>query len=48
MLRYIQFVTEFSMRVTGKIQKFKIRDAMKVQLGLQDEKTALVHRLRTA
>jgi len=38
--RYIEFVTEFPMTVTGKIQKFKIREAMKVQLGLQDEKTA--------
>jgi fatty-acyl-CoA synthase len=38
--RYIQFVTEFPMTVTGKVQKFKIRDAMKVQLGLVDEKTA--------
>ena len=38
--RYIQFVTEFPLTVTGKIQKFKIRDAMKVQLGLVDEKTA--------
>ena len=38
--RYIQFVTEFPMTVTGKIQKFKIRDAMKAQLGLVDEKTA--------
>ena len=38
--RYIQFVTEFPMTVTGKIQKFKIRDAMKAQLGLLDEKTA--------
>jgi fatty-acyl-CoA synthase len=26
--------------VTGKIQKFKIRDAMTEQLGLQQEKTA--------
>ena len=38
--KYIQFVTEFPMTVTGKIQKFKIRDAMKVQLGLVDERTA--------
>ena len=38
--RYIQFVTEFPMTVTGKIQKFKIREAMKVQLELVDEKTA--------
>jgi len=28
------------MTVTGKIQKFKIREAMKAQLGLLDEKTA--------
>ena len=38
--RYIEFVTEFPMTVTGKIQKFKIRNAMKEQLGLVDEKTA--------
>ncbi|RZI92924.1 MAG: AMP-binding protein [Variovorax sp.] len=38
--KYIQFVTEFPMTVTGKIQKFKIRDAMKSQLGLDEEKTA--------
>ena len=38
--RYIEFVPEFPMTVTGKIQKFKIRDAMKAQLGLLDEKTA--------
>ena len=38
--RYIQFVTEFPMTVTGKIQKFKIRDEMKAQLGLDEEKTA--------
>ncbi len=38
--RYIQFVAEFPMTVTGKIQKFKIRDAMKAQLGLTEDKTA--------
>ncbi len=38
--KYIRFVTAFPMTVTGKIQKFKIRDAMKEQLGLADEKTA--------
>jgi len=38
--RYIRFVTEFPMTVTGKIQKFKIRDAMKQQLGLHEEITA--------
>jgi fatty-acyl-CoA synthase len=38
--RYIRFVAEFPMTVTGKIQKYKIRDAMKEQLGLQEAKTA--------
>jgi fatty-acyl-CoA synthase len=38
--RYIRFVTEFPMTVTGKIQKFKIRDAMKDQLGLGETNKA--------
>lgn len=38
--RYICFVDAFPMTVTGKIQKFKIRDAMKDQLGLAEAKTA--------
>ena len=38
--RYIRFVTSFPMTVTGKIQKFRIRDEMKDQLGLAEEKTA--------
>ncbi len=38
--RYIRFVSEFPMTVTGKIQKFKIRDEMKQQLGLHEDKTA--------
>lgn len=38
--RYIRFVEAFPMTVTGKIQKFKIRDAMKDQLGLAEAKTA--------
>lgn len=38
--RYIQFVSAFPMTVTGKIQKFKIREAMAEQLGLEQEKTA--------
>ncbi|NML47289.1 AMP-binding protein [Ramlibacter sp. G-1-2-2] len=38
--RYIRFVDAFPMTVTGKIQKFKIRDAMKAELGLQEDKTA--------
>ncbi len=38
--RHIRFVAEFPMTVTGKIQKFKIREAMKEQLGLQESRTA--------
>ena len=38
--RYIRFVAGFPMTVTGKIQKFRIRDEMKNQLGLQENKTA--------
>jgi len=38
--RYIRFVDGFPMTVTGKIQKFKIRDAMKDQLGLAEQTTA--------
>ncbi|HRW71968.1 AMP-binding protein [Ottowia sp.] len=38
--RYIRFVAEFPMTVTGKIQKFRIRDAMKEELGISEQKTA--------
>ncbi len=38
--RYIRFVTSFPMTVTGKIQKFKIRDEMKDQLGLVESQSA--------
>ncbi len=38
--RYIRFVDEFPMTVTGKIQKFKIRDAMVEELGISEQKTA--------
>jgi len=38
--RYIRFVDSFPMTVTGKIQKFKIREAMKSQLGLEEAHTA--------
>ena len=38
--RYVKFVEGFPMTVTGKIQKFKIREAMKGRLGLDEEKTA--------
>jgi fatty-acyl-CoA synthase len=38
--RYICFVTEFPMTVTGKIQKFLIRQQMIERLGLKEQKTA--------
>ncbi|NML28578.1 AMP-binding protein [Zoogloea dura] len=38
--RYISFVDSFPMTVTGKIQKFQIREKMKQTLGLQDSATA--------
>ncbi len=38
--KYIRFVAGFPMTVTGKIQKFRIRDAMKAELGLEEQKTA--------
>ena len=38
--RYIRFVDEIPMTVTGKPQKFKMRDAMVEELGLQQVETA--------
>jgi fatty-acyl-CoA synthase len=38
--RYIKFVDAFPMTVTGKIQKFQIREQMKRELGLDEAKTA--------
>jgi fatty-acyl-CoA synthase len=38
--RYIRFVDSFPMTVTGKIQKFIMREQMIAELGLQEEKTA--------
>ena len=38
--RYIRFVEAFPQTVTGKIQKFKIRDQMKDELGLVEPETA--------
>jgi len=38
--RYIKFVDEFPMTVTGKIQKFLMREQMIAELGLQQEQTA--------
>jgi fatty-acyl-CoA synthase len=38
--RYIRFVESFPQTVTGKIQKFKIRETMMAELGLTEERTA--------
>jgi fatty-acyl-CoA synthase len=38
--RYIRFVTDFPMTVTGKIQKFRMREQMLSELGLSVEQTA--------
>ncbi len=38
--RYVRFVDEFPMTVTGKIQKFKMRDRMIDELGLAEPDTA--------
>ena len=37
---YIRFTDSFPMTVTGKIQKFQIRERMKQELGLTDDATA--------
>jgi fatty-acyl-CoA synthase len=38
--RYVEFVDEFPMTVTGKIQKFMMRDQVESRLGLKAAKTA--------
>jgi fatty-acyl-CoA synthase len=38
--RYVRFVDEFPMTVTGKIQKFIIREQMKSELALAEDATA--------
>jgi fatty-acyl-CoA synthase len=38
--RYVKFVESFPMTVTGKVQKFLIREAMIQELGLEAAKTA--------
>jgi fatty-acyl-CoA synthase len=38
--RYIRFVSEFPMTITGKVQKFAMRDHMVRELGLSEVKTA--------
>jgi fatty-acyl-CoA synthase len=38
--RYVRFVEEFPMTITGKIQKFRIREMMKQELNLAEGRTA--------
>ena len=38
--RYVRFVSEFPMTVTGKIQKFQMRRALAEELGLTEAETA--------
>jgi fatty-acyl-CoA synthase len=38
--RYVKFVTAFPQTVTGKIQKFKMREAMRSELGIAEQETA--------
>lgn len=38
--RYIRFCDEFPMTVTGKVQKFKMREVSIQELGLQEQNTA--------
>jgi fatty-acyl-CoA synthase len=38
--RYIRFVDEFPMTVTGKVKKFVMRETMLDELGLRDDSTA--------
>ncbi len=38
--RYVQFVSDFPMTVTGKVQKFKMRQTVEERLGLKRAETA--------
>jgi fatty-acyl-CoA synthase len=38
--RYVKFVDEFPMTVTGKVQKFIMRERMMAELGVTAAKTA--------
>ena len=39
--RYIKFVASFPMTVTGKVQKYLIREQMSEELGLKQENSAV-------
>ena len=38
--KHIRFVEEFPMTVTGKVQKFIMRETMITELGIEEVKTA--------
>ncbi|MEJ6591779.1 MAG: AMP-binding protein [SAR86 cluster bacterium] len=38
--RYVRFTDDFPMTVTGKVQKFKMREVSMQELGLQEQQTA--------
>jgi fatty-acyl-CoA synthase len=38
--KYVRFVEAFPQTVTGKIQKFRIREAMRKELGIEEQETA--------
>ena len=38
--RYVRFVNDFPMTVTGKVQKYLIREQLRQELGIEAEKTA--------
>jgi fatty-acyl-CoA synthase len=38
--RYVECVSEFPMTVTGKVQKFKLRERAIEELGLREVQTA--------
>ena len=38
--RHIRFVSEFPMTITGKVQKFAMRETMVKELGISEERTA--------
>ena len=36
--RYVRFVSEFPMTITGKVQKYLMREQMRGELGLSEQK----------
>jgi len=38
--RYVRFVDTFPMTVTGKVQKYLIREQLRKELGIETEETA--------